>query len=171
MTDHPEPEDTCRPVEIDGETIRVRGASELTAEGHAALTSLVRAAKAKMAAEPPPIRQQIRAVAFNAVAPALKRHDEWLRLTVRRTIADAVLNAIEEHLNLGEAEAWCKTCRRVWNSPGHRCESDAEQRLAQARDAVALHRKGLIGDRELYAVIDAGPVTQPGALGRVTSDG
>jgi hypothetical protein len=129
VTDQPEPEDTCRPVEVDGEIISVRGAGEISDEAHQAITALVRAAKAKMAAEPPPVRQQIRAVAFNAVAPALRRHDEWLRLTVRRTVADAVLTAIEEHLAIGDAEAWCKTCRRVWDGPRHRCESDAEQRL------------------------------------------
>lgn len=130
MSDQPKPEDTCRPVEIDGETISVRGAEPLTEEGTAALTALVRAAKAKMAAEPPPIRQHLRAVAFNAVAPALKRHDEWLRLTVRRTVADAVLAAIEEFLDIGDAEAWCKTCRRAWDGKDHQCESNAEQRVA-----------------------------------------
>lgn len=137
MTDQPEPEDTCRPVEIDGETIRVRGSGEMSEESQAALAEVIRAAKRKMAAEPPPIRQQIRAVAFNAVAPALKRHDEWLRLTVRRSIADAVLAAIEDLLDLGEAEAWCKICHRVWDSKQHRCESDAEQRLARAEAALA----------------------------------
>lgn len=53
------------------------------------------------------------------------------RLTV------AVLAAITQHLDIGEAQAWCKYCRRAWNSPAHRCESDAEQRLqriAQLRD-------------------------------------
>ena len=137
MTDQPEPEDVCRPVEVDGETVRVRAAAELTDEGHAGLASIIRAAKAKMTAEPPPVRQQLRAVAFNAVAPALQRHDERLRLTVRRTVADAVLAAIEEHLDVGEAEAWCKTCRRVWDGKGHRCESDAERRLDRIRDALA----------------------------------
>ncbi|MGW1616348.1 hypothetical protein ACWCQZ_44270 [Streptomyces sp. NPDC002285] len=155
MTDQTEPEDTCRHVEVDGETIRVRGADDLTDEGHEALTALVRAAKAKMAAEPPPVRQQLRAHAFNAVAPALQRHDEWLRLTVRRTVADAVLTAIEGFLDIGDAEAWCKTCRRVWDGKHHRCESGAEQRLAQARDAVVLHRQGLISTLELYAAIEA----------------
>ncbi|MFJ9101342.1 hypothetical protein ACIRJM_23075 [Streptomyces sp. NPDC102405] len=48
-----EPEDTCRHVDIDGETIRVRGAEELSPEGQAEVASLVRAAKAKMAAEAP----------------------------------------------------------------------------------------------------------------------
>lgn len=53
MTDQHEPEDTCRPVEIDSETIRVRGQGELTPEGEQALTALVRAAKAKLVAEAP----------------------------------------------------------------------------------------------------------------------
>ncbi|MFI0268594.1 hypothetical protein [Streptomyces luteogriseus] len=53
MTDQHEPEDTCRPIEIDGETIRVHGQGELTPEGEQALTALVRAAKAKLVAEAP----------------------------------------------------------------------------------------------------------------------
>ena len=53
MTDQPEPEDTCRPIEIDGETIRVRGSGELTEQAQEALTALVRVAKAKFAAEAP----------------------------------------------------------------------------------------------------------------------
>lgn len=112
-----EPEDICRPVEVDGETIRVRGAGQISDEAQQAITALVRAAKAKMAAEPPPIRQQLQAVAFNAVGPALKRHGEWLRLTARRTVANAVLAAIEEHLDIGA--------------------SDAEQRVDRVRAALA----------------------------------
>ncbi|MGW1533905.1 hypothetical protein [Streptomyces aureus] len=76
-------------------------------------------------------------------------------------VRDAVLTAIEEHLHLGEAEAWCKTCRRVWDGPRHRCESDAEQRLALARNAVALHRQGLLTTSELYAVIEADALSVP----------
>jgi len=136
VTDQTEPEDTCRPVDIDGETIRVRGAAEMSDEGREALAALVRAAKAKMAAEPPPVRQQLRAAAFNAVAPALRRQDEWLRLTARRNIADAVLNAIEDFLDIGDAEAWCKTCRRVWEGRHHRCDSEAEQQIAAVRTAI-----------------------------------
>ncbi|MGW5173176.1 hypothetical protein ACWERY_02260 [Streptomyces sp. NPDC004082] len=133
MSDQPEPAHTCRPVEIDGETILVRGAQELGPEGVAALSALVRAAKTQMAADPIPVRQQIRAAAFNAVAPALQQHGERLRLTVRRAVAHAVLEAIEQRLEISEAEAWCKACRRIWDGPRHQCESDAEQRLAQAR--------------------------------------
>lgn len=46
--------------------------------------------------------------------------------TVRSTLLAAV--------DIGEAEAWCKTCRRVWESRAHQCETDAEQRLARARE-------------------------------------
>ena len=48
-----QPEDTCRPVEIDGETIRVRGAAEMSDESREAFGEVVRAAKAKFEAEAP----------------------------------------------------------------------------------------------------------------------
>lgn len=50
---------------------------------------------------------------------------------------DAVLAAVTEHLEIGDGQAWCKYCRRAWDSPRHRCESDAEQRvqrIAELRD-------------------------------------
>lgn len=54
MTDQPETEatdlDTCRPVQVDGGTIRVRGSGEMTEE---ALTALVRVAKSKFTDEAP----------------------------------------------------------------------------------------------------------------------
>ncbi|MGQ4343539.1 hypothetical protein [Streptomyces sp. SAS_275] len=156
----PEPEDTCRPVDIGGETIRVRGTGELTDEDRTALAALVGAARRKMAAEPPPIRQQLQAVAFNAVLPALEKHGEWLRLTARRTIANDVLTAIEELVDIGDAEAWCKTCRRVWDGPRHQCESDAEQRLARVREHVVTllaasdNTPGVLGYRTLLGLID-----------------
>lgn len=37
------------------------------------------------------LREQYAALAFNAVAPALKAHDHWLPLTVRQAVAAAVL--------------------------------------------------------------------------------
>jgi hypothetical protein len=46
-------QDTCRPLEVDGEMIRVRGSGDLSEEGQEALASLVRAAKAKFVAEAP----------------------------------------------------------------------------------------------------------------------
>jgi hypothetical protein len=43
----------------------------------------------------------------------------------------AVLTAVEDFLDIGDAEAWCKICRRVWDSKRHRCEGDAERRLSE----------------------------------------
>lgn len=51
--DIPTEGDVCRPVEVDGETIRVRGQGELTDEGQEALAALVRVAKAKFVADAP----------------------------------------------------------------------------------------------------------------------
>jgi hypothetical protein len=58
MTEQPateatEQEDTCQPVEVDGEMIRVRGSGDLSEESQEALASVVRAAKAKFVAEAP----------------------------------------------------------------------------------------------------------------------
>jgi hypothetical protein len=49
----------------------------------------------------------------------------------------AELAALTQRLDIGDAQAWCKYCRRAWDSPAHRCESDAEQRvqrIAELRD-------------------------------------
>jgi hypothetical protein len=50
---------------------------------------------------------------------------------------DAILAALTEHLDIGEAEAWCKICRRVWDGPRHRCESSVERQAAVLREALA----------------------------------
>ncbi|ELP67641.1 hypothetical protein STRTUCAR8_08598 [Streptomyces turgidiscabies Car8] len=52
-------------------------------------------------------------------------------------LADTALSAFTDHLDIGAAEAWCKTCRRVWGGRHHQCESDAEQRLVRVRAALA----------------------------------
>lgn len=48
MTDQPEPEDTCRPVDIDGELIRLRSAAPLDSDGEAALADVLRTARRRM---------------------------------------------------------------------------------------------------------------------------
>jgi hypothetical protein len=55
---------------------------------------------------------------------------------IPRTV-DAVMTALEARLDIGEEQAWCKTCRRIWEGRGHRCETDAEQALAAVREALA----------------------------------
>ena len=43
--------DTCRPVEVDGETIRVRGSGEFTEQEQGVFAEIVRAAKRRYAAD------------------------------------------------------------------------------------------------------------------------
>lgn len=53
MTDQqPEP-DTCRPIEVDGETIRVHGGQNFTERDQELFAEVVRAAKRRYAAEHP----------------------------------------------------------------------------------------------------------------------
>lgn len=80
-------QDTCRPVEIDGETIRVRGQGELTQEGQEALTALVRAAKAKFVAEAP---QQVGGLQNRLrLAHKARRAKEHQLDGIRRALCDA----------------------------------------------------------------------------------
>ncbi|GLP64272.1 hypothetical protein TUSST3_08920 [Streptomyces sp. TUS-ST3] len=82
---------------------------------------------------------QLEARAFNAILPTLRQAGEWLPLSARRAVANAVLDTVREHLDIGDAEAWCKTCRRVWDGPRHQCESDFDRdpaALAWARGKV-----------------------------------
>lgn len=94
----------------------------------------------------PVLSGHVRAGLLDALTEALMRwnerglnpeHAAMRRLeTVRENAhgrAEAALDALLEHLNLGDAEAWCKACRRVWEGPHHACGSDAERRLAHAR--------------------------------------
>ena len=98
---------------------------------------------------------QLEARAFNAVQPALRAVGEWLPLSARRAIANAVLAAVREHLDIGEAEARCKTCRRVWDGPRHRCESDAERRLARVQQVIAERRRE-VAEREAGGMLEFG---------------
>ncbi|MFE7972980.1 hypothetical protein [Streptomyces shenzhenensis] len=51
-------------------------------------------------------------------------------------LADTAIGALTAYLEFGPEDAWCKTCRRVWDGKYHRCESEAEQRLTRVRDAL-----------------------------------
>jgi len=82
-------QDTCRPVEVDGETVRVRGAGELTAEGQEALAALVRVAKAKFVEDAPEqvgvLQNRLR------LAHRARRAKEHQLDDVRRALCDAGL--------------------------------------------------------------------------------
>ncbi|MGW1160403.1 helix-turn-helix domain-containing protein [Streptomyces sp. NPDC002519] len=58
VAQQPAAEDICRPVEIDGEIIRVRGAAEMSDESRAALAEAIAAAKRRYLAEHPEDEQQ-----------------------------------------------------------------------------------------------------------------
>lgn len=79
--------DTCRPVEVDGETVRVRGAGELTEEGQEAVAALVRVAKARFVAEAPEqvgvLQTRLRA------AHKARRAKEHQLDDIRRALCDA----------------------------------------------------------------------------------
>jgi len=45
--------------------------------------------------------------------------------------ADAVLAALQQYLDIGDAEAWCKACRRVWEGPHHHCEPAPTDQAAE----------------------------------------
>lgn len=70
-----------------------------------------------------------------------------------RALAAASLHTMRQHLDIGEEEAWCKICRRVWEGPRHRCESDAEQRLSAARD-LRDDLRGITGARWIADALD-----------------
>lgn len=64
---------------------------------------------------------------------ASSRSSEVVRAN-NKARAEAVLGAILNHLDVTDAQAWCKSCRRAWEGPGHYCASDAERRLSRLRE-------------------------------------
>lgn len=79
--------DTCRPVDVDGETIRVHGAGEMTPEAQEALADLVRVVKAKFVADAPEmvgkLQQRLR------LAHKARREKEHQLDGIRRALCDA----------------------------------------------------------------------------------
>ena len=71
---------------------------------------------------------------LDAVASALEGQGVWIPEAARKAVAEAVVAAVEARLEFGPEDAWCKTCRRVWEGRGHRCESSAEREVAAARE-------------------------------------
>ncbi|KAF2774657.1 hypothetical protein [Streptomyces sp. OM5714] len=56
---------------------------------------------------------QRRARAFNAVGPTLSAHDQWLPLSVRQAVADAVLAALDEPVPAATEATELETTARV----------------------------------------------------------
>jgi hypothetical protein len=79
--------DTCRPVEVDGQSIRVRGSGQMTPEAEEALAALVRVAKTKFVADAPEkvgeLQQKLR------LAHKARRAKEHQLDGIRRALCDA----------------------------------------------------------------------------------
>jgi len=99
--------DTCRPVDVDGETIRVRGAAEMGDESRSALGEVVRAARAKMTAEAP---QQIGALQNRLrLAHQARRAKEHQLDDIRRALCDIGFmddDAPYSHADLANVIRW-----------------------------------------------------------------
>jgi hypothetical protein len=52
------------------------------------------------------------------------------------TTARAAAADLTQRLDIGDAQAWCKTCRRAWNSATHQCETDAEKQAYRLADIL-----------------------------------
>ncbi|MFE9448329.1 hypothetical protein [Streptomyces sp. NPDC006739] len=137
MTEPTETEDTCRHVEIDGETIRVRGAAEMSDQSREALGALIRVAKEKFAAENPPTvvtdperRERYAAALYNTLEVSPARHP-WETLSpLRRAVwyarADAAMRLADDELQQERDRLF---------APLHRAEAD-NARLRAAAPAV-----------------------------------
>lgn len=97
-----------------------------------------------------------------AVALALHHYDQQHALSGNDTPsrhhygeASAALTAVEEYLEIDDAQAWCKTCRRVWESRRHRCETDAEQQVADLDARLTRLHRTLTAVRRLAEHPDA----------------
>lgn len=132
--------DTCRPVEVDGETVRVRGSGELSAEGREALADVVRAAKAKFVAEAPEkvgeLQNRLR------LAHKERRAKEHQLDDIRRALCDA--GFMEDDDPYGHADL-AEVIRQVGEAdlaPGDKREDDdpdeVRAKLERIRAEVAL---------------------------------
>ncbi|MFI5814915.1 hypothetical protein ACIA7S_28650 [Streptomyces sp. NPDC051643] len=95
-----------------------------------------------------------------SVALALHKYDYEHGLTVNDTPgkhhhgeASEALAAITSYLTIADADAWCKACRRIWEGPRHRCESDAEQRYAALQQEHAQLDARLTRTRRALAAV------------------
>jgi hypothetical protein len=98
--------------------------------------------------------------AFNAVAPALKAHDQWLPLSVRQAVAEAVLSAVDaDHRRQQYAEEAQKEAGQPapWDVAWHEGARSRDRDFRQLRDllgeAVDWIHEGELRDR-ITAALD-----------------
>lgn len=100
MTDQTEP-DSCRPVEVDGETIRVRGAGEMSDEGRAALAEVVRAATRRTNGQTAS-SETVASTILGVVTAAIEVHGQWMPADARRAVAYSIHDGILEHFETSD---------------------------------------------------------------------
>lgn len=114
--------DTCRDVDLDGETIRVRGVGDMSTASREALAELVRAARRKFADEHPPVepadpeRRERYAEALYVTLEVTPRRHPWATLSsLRRAVwyarADAAMAMAD--VELEEARAAIERVRTL----------------------------------------------------------
>jgi hypothetical protein len=81
-------EDTCHPLEVDGEMIRVRVNGELTEETQAAIADVIRAAKRRFSAEHPEPAESVLETRLRLAHKARRAKEHQLD-GVRRALCDA----------------------------------------------------------------------------------
>lgn len=105
----------------------------------------------------------VTARAFNAVLPALRTAGEWLPLSARRAVADAVLaelkpelDAFAEYENTINWMTTCTSCARVLDSGIRETEraERAEAAVAHVRKLLAGDPCGIFSDDEINAALD-----------------
>lgn len=107
--------DTCRPVQVDGETVRVRGSGELTEEGQEALAALVRVAKAKFVAEE---REQVGDLQEKLrLAHQARRAKEHQLDGIRRALCDAGFMEDDDPYSHADLEEVIRQAGRIVESP------------------------------------------------------
>jgi hypothetical protein len=80
-------EDTCQPIEVDGEVIRVRVNGELTEETQAAIADVIRAAKRRFSAEHPEPAESVLETRLRLAHKARRAKEHQLD-GVRRALCD-----------------------------------------------------------------------------------
>ncbi|MET9436939.1 hypothetical protein [Streptomyces sp. NPDC006551] len=140
MTD-PTPADSCRPIEVDGETVLVRGSGDWTDEDQRHLAEIVRAAKRRYETEHPAEPARRHTV---DTAQLLNLADRAERGPLTDAEAARLRNGIAKlHTRIDEY----RDSRRRWMDAAYadrRCALEQQQRAEQAEAKVervrALHR-------------------------------
>ncbi|MGW6455011.1 hypothetical protein ACWF94_03650 [Streptomyces sp. NPDC055078] len=150
--------DTCRPIEVDGETISVRGTGEMNEEDRTYFAEVVRAAKRRYEAEHPPAdaarltASTITDTQLDALRARLAAEEETSRrLLAQRQEMAAERYAWQERGDRAESEA--DRLRRDWVTMRDRAEQ-AEAALERVR---RLHHDYGLGDCAHCTGVDAAP--------------